>query len=291
MNWLLAEQARRNAAGSDRWTTYASHRQQVTERLLRRASSPPGRIGILGAGNCNDLDLAALSRVYREINLVDVDAASLRRGADRQGGFDRAALRLHGGIDLTGCWSNFARWERGEKPAEAEVAAAIEQARHCVEGAFGGPFDVVVSTCVVSQLIDSAVLALGANHPRLLDLILALRTAHLRLLCRLMAPGGRGMLATDFVSSVTLPELSAEAEPDWPALLEQILPRGNFFHGLNPLVLRSLFQSDPELAQHATGAELTGFWRWNQGSRIYAVCAIEFERKDERTRAETALQA
>ncbi len=280
MNWLFAEQARRNAAGSDRWTTYASHRQEITARLLHRAPSSPGRLCVLGAGNCNDLDLAALSRVYREINLVDVDADSLRRGADRQGGFDRAALRLHGGIDLTGCWSEFACWDRGESPTEADIAAAIERATQGVEAEFGGPFDVVVSTCVVSQLIDSAVLALGANHPRLLDLVLALRTAHLRLLCRLTAPGGRGMLATDFVSSVTLPELSAEAEPDWPNLLAQILSRGNFFHGLNPLVLRSLFQSDPELAQHATGAEFTGFWRWNQGSRIYAVCAIEFERKD-----------
>lgn len=280
MNWLTAEQARRNASGRARWEAYATHRQAIADRLLRRASEPPGRLCVLGAGNCDDLDLSSLSRVFREIRLVDVDAEALERGVARQPGVETSALCLQGGVDLTGCWNKLAAWQRGESPSAHEIDAAVQLATRGTTAELGGPFDVVLSTCVISQLIESAVLTLGADHPRLLELILALRTAHLRLLCRLTAPGGRGMLATDFVSSVTAPELSAPAEPNWQALLAQLLPRGNFFHGLNPFVLLSLFQSDAELAQHARSAEFTGFWRWNQGSRTYAVCAIEFTRKE-----------
>lgn len=278
MHWLIDEQKRRNAAGRARWSAYTRHRQELAARLLRPASAHSGPLCVLGAGNCNDLELASLTRKFPEVHLVDIDSEALERAVSRQSDADRSGLRLHGGIDLTGCWNTLSRPTAGAAPADAEVANAIALAEQGVAADFGGPFETVASTCVVSQLIDSAVLTLGEKHPRLLELIVALRTAHLRLLCRLTAPGGRGVLATDFVSSVTAPELNASLEPDWRALLADILPRSNFFHGLNPLVLLSLFQSDPELSEHTGGAELTGFWRWNQGSRMYAVCAIEFRR-------------
>jgi len=278
MNWLLAEQARRNSAGQSRWAPYANHRREITARLLRAAPSPPGRLCVLGAGNANDLDLAVLSRAFREVHLVDIDGQALRRSASQQAGIVAAALHLHGDVDLTGCWSEFAGWARGEPPSDAAIARAIELAARGPELELDGPFELVASTCVISQLLESGVLALGDKHPRLLEWIVAARTAHLRLLNRLTAPGGRALLATDFVSSVTQAELTAAHEPDWPALLDQILPRGNFFHGLNPRVLRELFQGDPQLAASAKHAQLTGFWRWNQGSRVYAVCALEFSR-------------
>ena len=277
MHWLIAEQIRRNAAGRSRWSAYASHRQELAARLLRSASASPGPLCVLGAGNCDDIDLASLSRRFPEVHLVDIDSEALERAALRQSA-DRSGLRLHGGVDLTGCWNKLNRPTSGEAPSDAEISDAIKLAEQGATPDIGGPFGAVASTCVVSQLIDSAVLTLGEKHPRLLELIVALRTAHLRLLCRLMAPGGRGVLATDFVSSATVPQLNASLEPDWRALLAEILPHSNFFHGLNPLVLLSLFQSDPELAEYTGGAEFTGFWRWNQGSRIYAVCAIEFTR-------------
>jgi hypothetical protein len=278
MHWLVNEQKRRNAGGQSRWSAYTRHRQELAARLLRPAPSPPGPLCVLGAGNCDDLELASLTRRFPEVHLVDIDSEALEGAASRQSEADRSGLRLHGGVDLTGCWDKLNRPTSGKALSDAEVAEAIRLAEQGAAADFGGPFSAVASTCVVSQLIDSAVLSLGEHHPRLLELIIALRTAHLRLLCRLTAPGGRAVLATDFVSSVTVPELNAAIEPDWRALLADILPRSNFFHGLNPLVLLSLFQSDQELSQCTGGAEFTGFWRWNQGSRIYAVCAIEFTR-------------
>lgn len=280
MNWLGAEQARRNAAGQDRWAAFAGHREQIAARLLACAPAPPGRLCVLGAGNSNDLELAALGRAFAEVRLVDIDAEALSRGVSNQADADPRAVRLHGGIDLTGCWDMLGDWSPSRLPADEAIQAAIERAMAASPPELGGPFDVAISTCLASQLIEGAVLALGPQHPRVLELILAIRTAHVRLLADLLARGGKGILVADFVSSETLPELLAPAEPDWPSLLERIVSSHNFFHGLNPLALLSLFRGDPLLAQSTTAAELTGFWRWNQGRKTYAVCAIEFRRAE-----------
>lgn len=277
MNWLGAEQARRNASAIDRWSAHAEHRAQVTSRLLSSASLPPGKLCVLGAGNCNDLDLPALAGAFGEVHLVDIDAAALERGAARQGVGVPGGVKLHGGIDLTGCWESWAEWPR-RPPTETEFAAALDRVLAAPPPGLGGPFDVAASTCLASQLVESVVLALGEGHPRLVELILAVRTAHVRLLNRLLAPNGVGWLFVDFVSSQTLPELLAAAEPDWQELLPRLVSQGNFFHGLNPFALLQLFRSDPELSANAANVELAGFWRWNQQPKTYAVCAIRFRR-------------
>jgi hypothetical protein len=123
------------------------------------------------------------------------------------------------------------------------------------------------------------VLALGERHPRLAELILAVRTAHVRRLAQLLSPSGVGWLIVDFVSSQTLPELLASAEPNWQELAPRLAAQGNFFHGLNPFALLQLFQRDPLLAKSVSGAEIAGFWRWNQTPKTYAVCAIKFRRQ------------
>ena len=276
MNWLGAEQARRNASAIDRWTAFAAHRAQVTSRLLSSATSPSGKLCVLGAGNCNDLDLPALAGVFAELHLVDIDDAALARGAARQGTGDRGGVKLHGGVDLTGCWESWAEWPRPSAPTEAEFAAALDRVWTAPPPELGGPFDVVASTCLASQLVESVLLALGEHHPRLMELILAVRTAHVRLLSRLLSPGGVGWLFVDFVSSQTLPELLAAGEPDWQELLPRLVSQGNFFHGLNPFALLQLFQSDPELSASVAAAEIAGFWRWTQQPKVYAVCAIRF---------------
>jgi len=279
MNWLSAEQARRNASGLDRWTAFTGHRAQIASLLLSSAAAPPGKLCVLGAGNCNDLDLTALGRTFAEVHLVDIDAAALERALARQSAAATGGVRLHGGIELTGCWECWADWSGQRPPTEAEFAAALARAQAPPTPELGGPFDVAASTCLASQLIESAVLALGPQHPRLLELILAIRTAHARMLNDLLSPGGAGWLFVDFVSSQTLPELLAPAEPDWQELAPRLAVQGNFFHGLNPFALVQLFQSDPQLAASATAAEIVAFWRWNQQPKTYAVCAIKFRRR------------
>lgn len=276
MNWLVAEQLRRNALRRDAWSDYTIHRAEVSARILAAARSSTDRLCVLGAGNCDDVDLAALTSSYAELHLVDIDADALRRGLGRLPESYRHAVRLHGGIDLTGCWQQLGNRRRDEALTSAEIDGVI----HCLAArqppAVEQPFDVVASACILSQLIESAVLALGPTHPRLLEVVLALRNNHLNLIARLLAPGGRGLLITDFVSSDTLPSLRDHSEPAWPALLDEISTRGNFFHGLNPRNLLAAIRSDPTPAS-ITSPRITGLWRWKQARRVYAVVAIEFQ--------------
>lgn len=268
MNWLMSEQIRRNAARRESWSDYAHHRAETTARLVAAARANSDRLCVLGAGNCDDLDLSSLVGAYREVHLVDIDADALERGAARLSAAQRGAVHLHGGIDLTGCWQLLGNRQRGELLTDAEV----DQVVTCFESSppLSGPFDVVASACVISQLIEGAVLALGPAHPRLLDVVLPLRASHLRHMTQLLPPGGRGVLITDFVSSATLPALGQPAEPNWRELLDEITARGNFFHGLNPPNLLAA------LAGMAINPRITGFWRWKQAVRTYAVVAIEF---------------
>ncbi|HEX5445263.1 MAG TPA: hypothetical protein VFW87_15605 [Pirellulales bacterium] len=277
MNWLVAEQLRRNAARRDAWSGYAAHRAETTARIVAAARSQNDQLCLLGAGNGDDLDLAEIASVYSQANLADIDADALARGLDRLPASQRQSFRLHGGIDLTGCWQYLGNRPRGDAPTDAELEQVIQCCAADRPPPLPGPFDVVASTCVISQLIDSAVLALGPAHPRLLEVVLPLRTNHLRLMAGLLAPGGRAVLITDFVSSDSLPELLTDSEPDWPALLAKITARGNFFHGLNPCNLLAVFQADRVLAATVIDARLTGLWRWRQAKRVYAVAAIEFQ--------------
>lgn len=280
MTLFSDEQVRRNASAIDRWTAFAGHRERIASLLTASAPVRPGKLCVLGAGNCNDLDLATLSRAFADLHLVDIDAAALQRGVARQMQFAPGAVNLHGGIDVTGCWESWADWACRRPPTDVEFAAALERALAAPESDLGGPFDVAASTCLASQLIESVISALGQRHPRLVEMILAVRTAHVRRLAQLLSPGGVGWLIVDFVSSQTAPELLAAVEPDWTDLAPRLVAQGNFFHGLNPFALLQLFQADSVLAAAVTDVEIAGFWRWNQLPKTYAVCAIRFRRRE-----------
>ena len=65
-----ARQGQFNAESFDQWAGFADHRRRVSGLL----ATGPGRLCVLGAGNANDLDLATLLEVHREVHLVDLDA-------------------------------------------------------------------------------------------------------------------------------------------------------------------------------------------------------------------------
>jgi hypothetical protein len=136
----------------------------------------------------------------------------------------------------------------------------------------------VASTCLLSQLINTAAQSIGENHARFAELIQAIRLGHLRLLSRLMAPGGFGILITDLVSADTLPGLTSIPDEFLTAALVEQVNRRNFFHGVNPKTLFSLFRTDPLLAVEVADAQLTSPWRWDAGGRLYAVYAIRFRK-------------
>jgi hypothetical protein len=283
MNRLTAEQCRRNRNRDDQWKVSAHHRRNVTERIVSLAHG--GRLCVLGAGNSNDLDLPRLATVFDQIHLYDIDGEALSRGLARQfetGGNtrraaeQRATIHLHPGVDLTGIWDDLDTLSI-HPPTGAALDELIGRAAN-PPLPLDGRFDVAVSLGLVSQLIDGVVRCAPESCPKFMELLLSVRSGHLRLLARLTAPGGHGLLITDFVSSATAAELATARDAELGALVDQLAAQGNFFHGLNPLFLPALFQQDPVLHNLIAGVTHRGFWIWNQRARQYAVLAIEFER-------------
>ena len=249
-------------------------------RARRRGAgeAPAGRsrLCVLGAGNANDLDLTALLSTHREVHLVDIDSKALSGGAERQGVASHPRLRLHGGVDVTAALGVLSdRTPMSELVrADFEAMAAWPASRTAM--VLPGGFDRVASTCLLSQILETAAHSLGKGHRQLADAEAALRAGHLRLMARLAAPGGEAVLVTDVVSSqmlTALPALPAEA---LAGLLTRLGRNGNHFRGVHPRQILATLRADPSLGPRvAAVAQLTP-WRWRLHDRTYLVGAVRF---------------
>ena len=183
-----------------------------------------------------------------ELHLVDLDAHALAQGVARQGLAENEALHLYGNIDVTGQLAAMGTWASGAI-LDSDLEACIARPVEVISAIVPGRFDVVASCCLLSQLIGAVVDTAGEGHPRFRELVQAVRLGHLRLLMHLVAPGGRGVLITDLVSSTTAPPLAATAQDRLPHLLGGLIEAGNFFDGVNPAVIRTAFaQRSPQFA-------------------------------------------
>jgi len=279
MNDPVQRQAVFNAASHDQWAAFAGHREKVSALLGVGTIPSGGRLCVLGAGNCNDLDLPALLKAHRALHLVDLDPEALTRGVNRQGVADHPSLERSGGIELTGMLDVIASWSPGTTIPPAAIAALAEWPARRVAPILPGPFDIVASTCLLSQLIGNVFPAVGDRHPQFMALVQAIRIGHLRLLAELCAPGGTVVLVTDVVSSDTFPALGSFAGSALPGLLPRLTRERNFINGVNPDVLLSIYRRDPVLAPDVTGLELIAPWIWNLHTRLYLVVAIKYRKR------------
>jgi hypothetical protein len=239
----------------------------------------------LGAGNGNDLDLPALCHWYDRITLVDLDQEALDHLIESQATDSLARqIEIVGGVDLSGILE-----EQSESSPGGDFSPErwIERARHPVRPGRLSRYSVVASTCLLTQLIDSVAIATGKNpssttpvspgqpmdEATLIERCLAIRDGHLRLLGELVAPGGIVVLITDFVSSDTLPELHSVDAIDLGRLCSTAINRGNFFTGVNPVVLAHWLKT-----RSFEEVRLEKPWRWIMGNRVFAVSAITARR-------------
>ena len=278
-NRLIDFQVRRNSDSSHHWERARPHRQQVTRLITDDVSAGDARLCILGAGNCNDIDLVSLADQFAEVHLVDLDTKALQSAVIRQDVVRNPSMHLHGDCDVTGVFDRLAMWSPEHLLNESELQRVIQMAGSSAGLAIPGPFDVVASVCLLSQLIEAVIGSLGEDHGRFLELLSVIRQRHVRLLAELTAPGGTGILITDFVSSDSAPELPAVADDQLPAVLSELIEAHNFFHGLNPAVIASLFKQDAVIAPLVASIELPKPWLWDFDLRHYAVAAFKFRRK------------
>jgi len=301
------EQRRRNLQSRDAWDAFASHRSILTDLIVAAVeqtrpnfTTDGPSVLVLGAGNCNDLDLPRILATTPSLHLVDLDAESLQDGAARQGCVGHERLRLHGGIDLAGLLGQVRShddWPFGEPPGperlvdqvadyQPPLAAAIfaKSDASSIDPKSNSPaFDVVVSACLLSQILEPVLAAVTPRQPLHLPLVQAVRLRHLQLLVEWLKPGGVGILATDVVSSDTCPELAGTARERLRPLLQQLIAQHNFFTGLNPQVLDQLFRTGPRVAEKLARVDALAPWSWNLGPRVYAVCGWRFETTSCRT--------
>jgi hypothetical protein len=259
-----------NRNSSSRWDAFAGHRAQVMGLLADAARARPdrGRICVLGAGNCNDLDLPQLFGQFREIHLCDMDDEALGKAPGRQQVPPDAPLVLHAPLDLSGALPRLPGYARAT-PNAAQLAELGQACVQDVVGRLPGPFDVVLSACLLSQLMHSCRLALGADNPGLVAIANALVIAHLRTTVALTAPGGVAIVVTDTASSKTYPlvELWGEKEP--LALLDELERSDNVLSGTGPTYLRRLLARDAIIKpQLRAPARIVAPWLWDLGDEV-----------------------
>lgn len=273
---LLELQRTRNAQTRDAWSCFDTHRQQIMGLLRPDASRVADQLGLLGAGNCNDVDLAMLRTQYRQVHLIDWDGAALDEGVRRQLGVADEGIIRHGGVDLTGIAGQLSDC-RPELPPDEQVLGELRQiAASPALPLAAESADTVASLCVLSQLVELCVTALGSHHSRLADLIAAVRLGHLRQVARCLRPGGKGILVTDLVSSDTVPGLNRVTPEALPGVVHGLLDQGNFFAGLHPQAILGDFRADGLLGRRAGDLRVTSPWLWQMGPRTYAAFALIF---------------
>jgi len=269
---LVDYHRKNNQATQARWDDFSEHRLRVTALALE----PPGQtLAVLGAGNCNDLDLPALAARFREIHLVDLDEEAVLKARDRQPQDVQARLVVHAPVDLSGAFDRLAAFKA--KPATpAEQARLTANAVQKILQALPGSFDVVLSACMLSQLMHSCYIALGLQHPQLHLMATALAVAHLRSLAAMTAPGGTALLVTDTISSETyaLEELWGDRPP--LQLLDEIYRADRVLTGTGPSFLRKILRDEPL----ATAPRLVEPWLWRFTEEMtFLVYALVYQRR------------
>lgn len=274
-----AHEAAGNRAVAGLWDRYESHRRRLTATVLS-APGASGRLCLLGAGNCLDVDLAALAAVHDEVHLVDLDGAALARARKRQPAEVRPKLHLHAPVDLAGGFCDEARrWSRG-RPTLVELRAVAERAGQEIAARLPGPFDRVISCCLLTQLDWALARTMGADHPARPEAVEALVRLHLHTLAALGAPRGGAVLATELASDEDWPLDELDANVDLGALVPALLAAGAHFAAAHPPRLRRLLRRDDHLARAFDEAAAIAPWLWRGAlDRTYLVYALVLRRR------------
>jgi hypothetical protein len=194
------------------------------------------------------------------------------RAVARQPEAVRRRLHRHGGVDLAGLSARrLQRWKRAV-PEAAEIEDAATDSLEGVLTSVGGPYDVVVSACVLTQMAFALRDALGERHPALDAVRFALMRTHLSTMAALTAPGGVALFVSDVVSSTSYPlEEVDEALPEGRTLMDvlrDVVNSGAAYFAANPELVAGL------LAEVGT-PELLDPWLWTGPlERTYLVYAL-----------------
>jgi hypothetical protein len=268
---MAAESAER---GAD-WELYAAHREEFTRAVLSAAPKQPhgtARLCVLGAGNCNDLDLSRLTQAYREVHLVDLEPAFVASAVSREGSAVRSRLLPHAPVDLAVLSTKRAsKWQR-RAPNAAELESAAATTLQGVLSRLPGPFDVVVSACVLTQLGFALTRSFREPHPLLGPLRIATLRTHLQTLIALTAPRGTALFVSDLTSSTQYPLATLPSDAKLDEVLRDVVEKRSFYHLAEPELVSDLLG---EIAPERALAPISP-WLWTGPlDRTYLVYGFE----------------
>ena len=275
---ITNEHARRNESTRGRWEAMASHRSRIMALLDEASRESAGSLCLMGAGNGHDIDLAKLATDFERITLVDLDRTALDRNVSRLNPNAACCVSRHSPFDLSGILPVLESWQAHRRPTDSEISA-VKQSAQIAPCPNVGTFDVVASTCMLTQLIDSVYMAVPTEHPRCVELVMAVRNRHLEIMLELLNPDGAGVLVTDFVATDTAPELAQLDELVLPQAAMRWIEQRNFFTGANPFAIREYFNQSRGPGPFAEDVQVKGPWRWDIGAKQLAVCAVTFRRR------------
>jgi hypothetical protein len=207
------------------------------------------------------------------VRLVDIDVGAVERGARRQGVLERVAIEEG---DLTGVAGVVAGW-KGREVSISEVERATEVAScplpdeilRCAQddrlqrSVASGEFDVVLSCCVLSQLLVSVRDVLGARHAGWPGLKGAIVRRHLWEVVGRVRPWGRGVIVVDLTSTSAIPGLDRALEREWGDLMRVAVREGKCFGGLEPGGLVGVIRR--EVGSVVEGISVSAPWVWHLG--------------------------
>jgi len=272
------EQALANQSALPHFSSFSEHRRRLSQLALSAAPDTEGTLCVLGAGNCYDLDLAALASRYRAVHLVDIDAEALTRAFARQDQATKDRLVLHGSLDLSGFLDRIDRWSRFQVSPNELMDHGEATARQLRER-LAGPFDVVLSACMLSQMQLSVLQVLGEQH-RLFEAVRwTLNLTHFRTLAALTRPAGVGLFATDVCSSLLYPLDRLAPDIDWVTLVGELSLAQRTFDFADPKRLAELLRDDPVLSAAFPRFDVSQAWLWSNGPETqFLVYASELRR-------------
>jgi hypothetical protein len=273
---ITNEHYRRNATTRHLWEWVAPHRARVMELLCEAHVKRGGSLCLLGTGNGNDVNLARLAEDFERIALVDLDCAALARAVGRLDADRKRRIDCYSPIDLSGILPVLESWRSVRKPTDEEITEVVKAAR-AVRRPDVGSFDVVASTCMLTQLIDSVYMALSKEHRRCVELVLEVVNRHLEIMLELLNEGGSGVLVTDFVASEDADGLAPLNELRLPRAVKWVHER-DIFTGANPFAIRDYLNRSRPPGRFAVDAQVCGPWRWEIGPKPLGVAAVTFRR-------------
>jgi hypothetical protein len=272
---VLQAQREMNRRAPDASEWYAAHRRRLMDELPRAS----GDLCVFGAGNCADIDLEYLGGRFGEIHLVDLDGEALERSRDRQPKALRERIVLHGDRDLSGILQYLDDWAE-RFPNDTELEQTSLRAAHALLESIGRPFDVTLSTCVLSQLVLPFQETWVMNEEEW-DKLSAITTAvHLATLFGATRQGGSGFMAFDVASSDHLPGLLAYRERpgiELQAFVEAQVASQQVSLSPSPTQLLAHL-SGSGLGARLASARITLPWLWDIKSAQQLVYGLGFER-------------